>query len=72
MINKEVVAIQEKWKEIDAYAESHWDDAEFKAFEAEWWSTRQSLADSELGQNGQFDDLAYAAYAEALYSRRIE
>ena len=31
----------------------------FKEFEKNWWDERKLLADTELGSNGQFDELPY-------------
>lgn len=40
-------------------------------FVKDWWSRNSELADTELGSNGQFDELPYAAYAE-LYDKEIK
>lgn len=36
----------------------------FKYFEKAWWEKHKALGQTELGQNGQFDELPFIEYEE--------
>lgn len=36
----------------------------FKQFKTEWWEKHKTLSDTELGSNGQFDELPFIEYKE--------